>query len=175
MENILHTIFLKLPPFRLDISEAFVEARQFRFLISNTTRGKFLLQIISRFSRHIFFVFLIELCNVACLCSSEGSVTELLNTGVAQRKQRLCDVEDSRGTYIKTRSCSGLSGLYIFFHFQFVACRKVKSIWLRFQGIFIREAFSQSLYNPANILPSFCLLCFRSLVVKVIVFMIFFV
>lgn len=115
MENILHTIFLKLPPFRLDISEAFVEARQFRFLISNTTRGKFLLQIISRFSRHIFFVFLIEPCNVACLCSSEGSVTELLNTGVAQRKQRLCDVEDSRGTYIKTRSCSGLSGFYIFF------------------------------------------------------------
>lgn len=99
MENILHTIFLQLPLFRLDISEASVEARQFRFLINNTTRGKFLLQIISRFSRHIFFVFLIELCNVAWLCSSEGSVTELLNTGVPQRKQRLFDVEDSRGTY----------------------------------------------------------------------------
>lgn len=94
MENILRPIFLKLRPFRLDVSEAFAEARQFRSLINNTTRGKFLSQIISHFSRHIFFVFLIELCNVACLCWKEGSVTELLNTVVAQRKQQRFDVEE---------------------------------------------------------------------------------
>lgn len=75
LENILLTI-ISLPPFLLAISEASMEPLAFHSQISDTSRGKFHSQIISHFRRHIFFVFLSEMCYVACWCFSEGSVTK---------------------------------------------------------------------------------------------------
>lgn len=153
LENILHTIFLKLRPFRLDISEAFVEVRQFRSLINNTTRGKFLLQFRSHFSRHIFFVFLIELCNVACFCSSEGSVTELLNTGVAQRNSGILMSRISEGR-VKLSPVQAWSDFIFFFSLSIRCVSRSEKHLARFLGHF---SFVKHFRNLYTIQPTFSL------------------
>lgn len=67
-----------------------------------------------------------------------------------------------------------LDRILYFFHFRFVACREVKSIWSEFYGIFhLRNIFATPT-QPGNIFPSFCLLCVPSTVVEIIVFSGFF-
>lgn len=90
------------------------------------------------------------------------------------KKQRHFDVEDFRGT-CETQSCSGLIGFYIFFFtFNSLRVAKWKAFGQVFRAFFIRETFSQSLHNPANIFPSFCLLCVPSPVVEISLFSWFF-